>query len=180
MKPLSFFILLVLTSCGYQFDNISHDSRKTICVPYALGDHQGDLTTQVIHLLASSGKFLPVSSGGRYQLNIYLLNSRNENVGFRYDVNQDGALTNTLVPQETRTSLLVEIDLYDRFYDCTVIGPAKVSASTVYDHEWYSSPNAINVFSLGQVNDYSDARDGALFPLNQKLAQKIVDLVLHL
>ncbi len=172
-------ILLLLSSCGYQFESLSQERRVTIQVPFALGDHQGDLTNFVVQFLAESGRFVPVTSGGRYQLDIFFLDCRDVNVGFRYDTNAEGELTNTLVPRETRSSSLVEINLWDTTSGLTVIGPARVSASVVFDHEWYSSPDAINVFSLGQVNDYSDAKDNALYPLNRELAKKIVDLVLN-
>lgn len=180
MKRSLLALLLLITSCGYQFDTVSHVGRSSIYVPFAQGDHQGELTNQVVAQLAATGKFLLVPSNGRYRLDITCLDMKDQNVGFRYDTNEEGQTTHTLVPQETRTSLLVEVTLVDTYTNCIAIGPARVSASTVFDHEWYSSPNAINVFSLGQVNDYSDAKDNALIPLNRSLAQKIVDLLLNL
>lgn len=159
---------------------VSHSSRPSIYVPFAIGDHKGELTNEVIAQLATTGKYLVVPSSGRYRLDIVCLSARDQNVGFRYDTNEEGELTNTLVPQETRISHLVEVTLVDTYSGCYALGPARVSASTVFDHEWYSSPNAINVFSLGQVNDYADAKDSALLPLNRHLARKIVDLLLHL
>lgn len=168
------FSLLSLTSCAYNFETQS-TSAPTITVPYAEKDTQGDLTNRVIYLLNASGKFRPRTCGGRYLLELRLLDTRDTNVGYRYDQNEEGQLLTTTIPNETRLSALVEVTLIDNYSGCVVLGPAKISTSVDFDHDWDASFDAVNVFSLGQVSDYFDGKDTANFPLNRKLAQKIVD-----
>lgn len=105
------------------------------------------------------------------------LETKDENVGFRYDQNSDGELINTVIPAETRTSLLVEITLVDNYTHCRYFGPSRLSAGVTYDHDWYTSHGAVNVFSMGQVTDYFDAKDGIYPQLSRRLAKKIVDLL---
>ena len=58
---------------------------------------------------------------------------------------------------------------------CVVLGPSIIKAHVDFDHEFNSSRDAVNVFSLGQVTDIDGATDAAARPLNKVLAQKIVD-----
>ena len=175
MRLAPAFFLCFLTGCGYQFDVQS--TKKTIEVPFILGDLQGEMTTKLIYLLNTSGKYITGGSNSRYCLSVSLIGYKDQNVGFRYDRNNDGELLNTIIPAESRFSVLAEVILVDRYSGCTILGPARISASLDFDHDWYSTWDGINVFSLGQITDYSDAKDQVSSPLYQKLAQKIADLL---
>lgn len=177
MHPI--LILFLLAGCGYQFDNYA--PKKTVYVPFVEGDLQGEMTTKLIYLLNTSGKFIAGGPDSRYCLAVSLIGYKDQNVGFRYDRDSEGnMLNNTIIPAESRFSVLSEIILTDRTCNCTLLGPARISASLDFDHDWYSTWDGINVFSLGQITDYADAKDQVSSPLYQKLAQKIVDLLIQL
>lgn len=172
------FILFSLTSCGYRMGNSSVlESYSTISVPYIEGDKNGELTAEVIKTLSSSSTLEFVHCGGRLVLKIKVVDFRDNNIGYRYDRNKDGQLIDQIIPAETRLGAIVELVVLDSATGCTVLGPAKIVASTDYDQEYYSARNGINIFSLGQVNDSYEARDAAFRPLNRVLAQKIVDFL---
>ena len=82
----SLFILIALSSCQYQFGRGELSERyTTISIPYAEGDLRGDLTTEVIRKLSSSGAFRYVNTGGDLTLKIKVVELSEENIGFRYD-----------------------------------------------------------------------------------------------
>lgn len=166
---------LFLGGCGYQLLTPSK-APHTVSVPFIDNDRGGELTRALIKKLSQSEQYRP-SGCGRYTLDVSILSHKDENVGFRYDQNREGDFLNTIIPAETRTALLVEISLIDSTRGSVIFGPARLSASHTFDHDWYVSLDRVNVFSLGQVTDYDDAKDGVYHPLTQKLAQKIVDLL---
>lgn len=178
-KKLAPFVLILLLpllmGCGYQFAN--GGQCHSVTVPYAIGDTDGGLTSEVVKYLSTSGSYRYVQDGGDFVLKIRILDFRDKNIGFRYDVDSKGCRLNSIIPAETRTSIVVEIELVEANSCRCVIGPARLSASVDYDHEYYSSPNGVNVFSLGQLSDSYEARDAAVIPLNAAIAQKIVDYI---
>lgn len=174
----SIFLLILLTGCGYQFENLA--PKKTIQVPFVTGDIQGELTNKLIYLLNSSGRYITTDSSARYCLAVTIIGNRDQNVGFRYDRNNDGELLTTLIPAESRWSMLAEVTVTDKQTGRQVIGPSRISASYDFDHDWYATLEGVNIFSLGQITDYADAKDQVITPLYQKLAQKIVDLLIQI
>jgi hypothetical protein len=173
-----FPLLFVFNSCGYQFEY--QDVKKTIDVPFIAGDPQGEFTTKLIYLLNASGHYRTGGSNSRYCLSVSIIGNKEQNVGFRYDRNNNGQLLNTVIPAESRWSLLVEVELYDRYLGQKILGPSRISTSYDFDHDWYTTFDEINVYSLGQITDYFDAKDQVQTPLYEKLAQKIVDLLIQL
>lgn len=169
--------LSLLSSCGYHLE--SEMPVRPLSVPFAVGDHQGELTNQVIYQINTAGKFRTTTAPSRYTLKLELVGNKEKNIGFRYDRNEDGQLNSTIIPSETRTSVLCLCELWDTQRCCVVLGPAKISASYAFDHEWYSSWGAVNVFSLGQVTDYQDAKDQVHTPLYRNLATKISDWLMQ-
>lgn len=176
-KSLFAFLLVsfIVSSCGYYIE--SFDKRFTLFVPFIEGDVEGTLTSEVIYQLASSTHVEPSSECGKYRLEVCIDSTENRNVGFRYDTTGQGALTNYVIPQETELKICATVTLYERGATSPISGPSIIVARTVFDHNWYSSPNEVNVFSLGQLTDYSDGKDAALSPLYRKLAQNIADWV---
>jgi len=177
LKCLAFALLLLsMTSCGYKYGFGDLSSRyRTIYVPYVEGDHTGSFTTALINELSTSGAFCYSDCGGDAILSIKILDYRDENIGFRYDRNKNNELLNSLIPAETRRTVIAIISLYDSETCCNILGPDKIVASVDFDHEYNSSRDGVNVFSLGQVTDIYGARDASIDPLNRVLAQKIVD-----
>lgn len=177
-QTLSFILFAcLLTACGYHIEQPT--VSKTVMVPFAIGDQRGDFTNQLVYQLNATGRYRTVVAGGNSCLKVTLLSEKEDHIGYRYDRNQQGALLTTLIPTETRTSLLALVELTDATTGCYILPPAKLSASYDFDHDWYSGRDGVNVFSLGQVTDYSDAKEQAQLPLHQLLAQKIVDWMLQ-
>lgn len=167
-----------LFGCGYHLEG--NGPKKSIKVPFICGDPQGELTTKLIYLLNASGYYRTGGEDSRYCLSVYIIGNKDMNVGFRYDRNKDGALLNTLIPAESRWSILAELTLVDTYTNQILVGPARISASYDFDHDWYTTFDGVNIFSLGQITDYADAKDQVQTPLYHKLAQKIVDLLIQL
>lgn len=170
----------LLSSCQYQFGRGELSQRyATISVPYAEGDQQGELTTEVIRNLSTSGAFRYVNTGGDLILKIKLIDLRDENIGFRYDRKRRGKLKHSIIPTETRVTALAEVLLIEAGTGQTIRGPTRIKASTEFDHTYYYTRHEINVFSLGQLSDIDAAQDAAMLPLNRYLAERIVDYVIN-
>ena len=177
LKKFLIALLLFLSGCGYHLENQS--IKKSIEVPFICGDPSGEFTTKLIYLLNSSGCYRTGGASSRYCLSVSIIGSKDQNVGFKYDRNNEGRLLTTLIPSESRWSILAEVNLVDKSTGKIVLGPARVSASYDFDHDWYSTMDGINIFSLGQITDYADAKDQVQTPLYHKLAQKITDLLIQ-
>lgn len=170
----------VIAGCQYQFGRGDLSQRySTISVPYAEGDQRGELTTDVIKKLITSGAFRYVSSGGDLTLKIELIEFREENIDFRYDCKKTGELKKSIIPTETRVTAIAEVLLIEGGTGQTVKGPTRITASVEFDHTYYATRDKINVFSLGQLNDIDAARDAVMHPLNRCLAERIVDYVIN-
>jgi hypothetical protein len=148
---------------------------ETVTIPFAEGDWQGMFTRALTNAIASETTLHVVNSGGDLILNVCLKRRDEENVGFRYDRNGRGKLIDYISPAETRISVFAEVTVIEAESGCCRIGPLLFEASYDFDHEYYSSQNGINIFSMGQLTDYDEALDAALKPLYQKLAEKIAD-----
>lgn len=178
---VSLFLCLFLTaSCGYRFgEGQLPSSYSTFTVPYVPGDANGVLTADLI-------KQMGLSSGLTYQrcygdiiLFVEITEIDDQNIGFRYDRNRKGRIlkSRSIIPTETRTTAWADVKVVESATGLVLLGPVQISASVDFDHDYYSSRNEINIFSLGQLNDYDDAHDAVYQPLYQALAQVIVDYV---
>lgn len=174
-------VLLFLTSCGgYKTGyGSSIACYNSICIPYVEGDHDGHLTSQLIREVESSGAIKFCSTGADLVLGVKLLDFREENIGFRYDTNKQGELTDNVIPSETRLTVLAEVTVCERCSDRVVIGPDLLSTSIEYDHDYYTNDGGVNVFSLGQLNDIDLAGQVAYRPLVRALAERITDHVIN-
>lgn len=150
---------------------------SSISVPYVDGDQEGYLTAAIVKEIVRSGAFQYRYCGGSLILNVREISIDEDNIGFRYDRRKRGTLTSDIIPTETRMTILVEVSVTDAASCCTVLGPAQLSASVDYDHDYYSSRDGVNIFSLGQLSDLNEAYDAAQTPLNRAIARKIVDYI---
>lgn len=150
---------------------------ESISIPFAEGDYQGMLTREIIDKIATQTSLLVVNSGGDLTLLVTLKQQDEENIGFRFDRNGKGRRIDYIIPSETRISLFAEVTVIEQASGCALIGPFLFEASYDFDHDYYSSQNAVNIFSMGQLTDYDEALDAALRPLYQNLADKIADYV---
>lgn len=170
-------LLLSLTGCrGYQFGSGVLSSRyQTISVPYAEGDFDGSFTTELIKQISVSGVFQYKHQCADLVLKVRLLEFDDYNIGFQYLIDKDCDLTRETIPIETRFIVIAEISVIDRSSGEVVLAPIRISASTVFDHDYYSTRDNINSVSLGQLTDYDEALDAAEKPLYYNLSKKIVD-----
>lgn len=175
-----FTLVLFLTSCGsgYQWGNGgAFSSYSTISIPYVEGDWNGDLTAALIKAMSQSGVLTYRPQGGALILKVTLIDERYDDVGFRYERTRHGRVRKSVVPDETRVMTTADVVLVDTCSGQILLGPARLTAEVEFDHFYYSTRSDANVFSLGQVTDYDEACDVAEYPLNRRLAQKIVDYV---
>lgn len=171
---------LSLTSCCYQFGQGELSQRyTTLSVPYAEGDFKGDLTAEVIKNISYSSPFRYVNADGDLILRIKVIDFNEENIGFRYDRHKDGGIKKNIIPTETRYTAIAEVTLIEAGTGKKVRGPDRITASTEFDHTYYTTRDEINIFSLGQLNDIDVARDAAKIPLNRALAERIADYVIN-
>lgn len=178
--PITLILCIFLfTGCGYrcgQEDGLPAN-YPTISVPYVEGDIDGSLTAAVIKAICRSGAFEYRTCNGALTLNVIQLDVDEDNIGFRYDRRKRGQLTDDVIPTEARITSLVEVSVTEAVSGRVVLGPVRLSASVDYDHDFYSSRNGVNIFSLGQLSDLEEAYDAVQAPLHYALAQKIVDYV---
>lgn len=181
MKSLAcFFGLFFLTSCGYHFGHGNCLlSNQTISIPYVEGDPDGTLTSAVIKTLTSSIDVNYQNCGGNLLLKIKVLDSREENIGFRYDRTRRARIKKYIIPVETRVSLLAQVTLINAQTLCPLLGPVLIMASVDYDHDYYSSRDGVNIFSLGQLIDIDSAEETVRKPLYEELASKIADFLIN-
>ena len=139
----------LLVACGYKtgYDGLSSEYR-TISVPYVEGDWNGELTNTIIRQISRSGAFEYRNECAGLTLLVKIIDSNDQNIGFRYDRHKDGRLRDTIIPTETRLTTAVEISVIETASGTSVLGPCRLLASVDFDHDYYSSRNEINVFSL--------------------------------
>ncbi|MDP1835482.1 MAG: hypothetical protein Q8K75_06080 [Chlamydiales bacterium] len=150
---------------------------STVSIPYVTCDTTGEVTRALIREVATSGAFEYVDGMGSYQLCVNLRDYNEQNIGFRYDVDKNGALTRTVIPVESRSRAIAEFSLIESCSGEVVLGPERVSASVEYDHEYNSGSDSLTSFSVGQVSDIEAAREQAPRQLGEVLAERIVDYI---
>lgn len=174
MRRWCLLAIFCLTSCGYSWGTGGCvEQYCSICIPYVEGDYEGHLTNFLIHEISSKGHLRYQHSGGQLILEVTIRDLRIDNVGFRYDRQGDGFSIDTVVPTETRLTALAEVSVRESCSDSVVIGPDLVTASVVFDHDFYSNQGGVNVFSLGQLNNLDLAEQEAYRPLYRELARRV-------
>lgn len=172
---------MLFSCCGYHFNDDSGlaASYASISIPYVEGDLDGSLTASIVNEFVRDGSFEYRRTGGALVVHLSILDYQNDHAGFRYDRKKDGERRKSIIPTETRRTIYVEINVEDAASKSIVLGPAQLSASIVFDHDYEYARDEVNVFSLGQLSDINQAIEAAQTPLNQILARKIVDYVIH-
>lgn len=178
MKIVLAFLLVCLTGCGYQFGSSQFSSRySTLSVPYVSGDFDGSFTNEMIHHISTGSVFQYRRVGADLVLKIDLVDFDVENIGYRYYRNKNNKLTRETIPVETRSTVTAVFSLIDACTGYEVLSPVEVSATTDFDHDYYSTRDQINSNSLGQLTDYDEALDASKKPLFFNLAKKISDYI---
>lgn len=152
---------------------------RTVTVPFVGDDENGRFTSSLIRHISTSGRFEYRANSADLILFVCLKNLRHEHIGYRYDRDKEGKLIKSVIPTETRLIIGAQVTLVETCSGCAVRGPVLIEASVDYDHDWYTSRDEINQFSLGQVSNYDLATDTALTPLSDRLSEKIVDYLMY-
>ncbi len=177
LLPLNLLaILLCATSCGYKFSRSWHDAeRPSLSIAYIEGDNEGELAVALVKVLSSAGIFQYRPHGGDHLLKIKLIDFSDENIGFRYDRNNQGEVNVLVIPTEVRTTAQADVSVIEACSGRILFGPERVSAG--YDYDYDNNVGNDNVFSLGQLTDQDSAQEMSKKPLFYILAQKILDML---
>lgn len=188
---MRFFLFIVIflstVSCGYKLTQ----DHPPLAIPFAEGDSSGQFTTILIKEFSSRG-FDYKSMGSSLILKIQLLDWGNDNIGYRYGRHDDGTLKREILPTESKLRVKAKVVIFDELEKKEVWGPKIISAEIDYDYVHQTSLPDLSVntplpihdtkesalaFSVGQLEDPSNAQEGACQPLFQHLAKKIVDVI---
>lgn len=183
---------LLLAGCGYTWmdHNGTQGTQKKISVPYIEGDATGALTSEIIRSLAASGMLDVRQSQADYRLQISVVQSASNTIGYRRD-RQDirGEIKKNLIASEIRKTVGVDVAIYRERDQKLLFGPYRVEADAEYDYidgdsiqdlEFVSPsgvPTVVLPFSLGQLEPKDSADEAASRPLYAHLARKILDLI---
>lgn len=176
---IMFSSMVLCCSCGsYRWDRSGATQNplfayRTLTIPYVEGDVDGSITSALIKQVCSNGAFKYRQEGGSLTLKVKVINYFDENIGYRYDRNSHGKRIKSIIPVETRMTLITEVKVIEAASGTVVLGPVNIITSVDFDHDYYSSQNGINIFSLGQLSDIDEAQDAVQLPLNDQLAKKI-------
>ncbi len=177
-KHLTILACFIFTACGFHLaPSLSKNEATTINVPYVQGDHSGKLTAALVEEIEKHTKYCYVKNNGTVTLQVKLLDTRNENIGFRFDRHSPGS--EKLIPNESRTKRLAEVTLIDTGTQKVLLGPVYILATNDYDHQNYSLNTDINRFSLGQLSDIDTTDDVLYIPADRTLAQEIANWLTH-
>lgn len=181
MKFNFIFFFFFLVSCGYYFSPAGAlSSYKTISIPYVKNDIDGRMTAALIKVISAESGLQYEKCAGDLTLLVEMLEFENENIGYRFDRKDNGKLRHSIIPTETRLIVVAQVTLIDNATSERLAGPAKLTATVDFDHDYEKTRNGINVFSLGQLTDYDEAYDAAFQPLYRVLSQKIADFIMNI
>jgi hypothetical protein len=168
------------TSCGYHHESdTAWVCYQTVSIDPIEGDWNGDLTAALVEQIAACSSIKYHHCGGDTLLHIDLEDPDEKNIGFRYSHHKDGKIRKSIIPTETRLTAAAQVSLIEAATGKTLLGPVKIKASVDFDHDYYTTRHGVNIFSLGQLNDYDEAYDAAYSPLIKALAQKIVEYIVE-
>ncbi len=185
-------VFFISSGCGYRWypDFPNQEQRPSVVVPYAVGDDDGTLTSEVIRVLTASGIADVRSREGDFRLQIVVASGENQTVGYRRDKQKvSGEIKKNIVACEGRRNLSAEVTLFVRDSEKIAAGPYTIAADADYDYVDGDSiqdlafinsdgiPVTVLPFSLGQLESIEAAQEAASKPLYEKLAQKIADTI---
>jgi hypothetical protein len=176
------------TGCGYH-STISSNNQPTISIPYIPGDTDGTLTAELVKKISSSGLFSYRTKNSNYILSVGIIQTQQEQIGYRRDRNKENQILKNISPVEGRLKIQANVSIIDDLTSKIVWGPRKFQAEVDFDYVNQESLNDLSFinqdgvrqtilsFSLGQVESVGSAQDTALQPLYRQLSQKIVDVI---
>lgn len=184
-------IFILLSGCGYRWQpEFPSGERPTVAVPYIGGDMDGSLTAEVVRTITSSGLAEVRHGKADFRLHAVIIGEENQTVGYRRDRQKvTGEIKKNIVSCEGRKSITVEVTLYKRESDEIAYGPYRIASDADFDYVDGDSiqdlsfinkdgtPTTVLPFSLGQLESFESAQEASRRPLNEKLAQKIVDAI---
>ena len=190
-KSFGFLLLLVLASCGYRWEpEYPNQSRPSVSIPFAIGDEDGTFTAEIARALTQSGLADLQNREGDYRLQVAILNTVQETVGYRRDRQIiKGESKKNLLASEGRKNITVEAILFKADTNEIAYGPYVITADADYDYVDGDSLNdlaffgpggeqiVVLPFSLGQLESFEAAQEAASRPLYVRAAQKIVDVI---
>jgi hypothetical protein len=183
-KKLLLLLLLSLlfSSCGWHVSNsFATGHEETVSIPYVMGDHEGILTAALAEQFETSGPFRYVQEGGTYTLNVELVDTKSQNIGFRYNPRRfETGIKKQLIPSETRRRTLAKVTLIETASQKVISGPAYITGFCEFDHQNYSINHDTNRFSLGQLTDIDTTYEAVNIPLYRSLAQNICHYIENL
>lgn len=168
-----FCLLLALscTSCGWHVAKTQE--ARTLSIPYVNGDTDGSLTQEIVSQVEKGGSFAYVQDGGELTLKVILIDSKSENIGWRYNEKKLSNGRKKIDPSEVRRKLLAKVEVIENGSNKLILGPAYILGCTEFDHQYYDVNNNINNFSLGQLTDIDTTYDVVNIPLHRDLAIQI-------
>lgn len=179
IKIFGCFILLLASSCGYRLGKGECISKyHSIEIPYVAGDRDGLFTSSLIQAFTQNGT-LKVASRYRGQLllEVCLFQPFEENIGYTLAVKTKHP--DIVVSNEGRVTLTAKVSLIDRCQGTCILSPCDIVDFLDFDFEPDLSKVEDHTLSLGQLEMQPLALEVAKEPIYRKLAQKIVDYVVH-
>ncbi len=159
----------------------------SVSVPYVSGDTVGAFADELIHSLSTSGRFVYTRDGGQVLLQVNILSSGSDKIGYKYDrKGKEAEREKTLVPTEGRYSICAQVALVDPCTNEYLYGPTTVTAYSDCDYVDYNSISDLSfvnsqggrqssiAFSLGQLDSIEGAQSDVTLLLYRQLAKKIV------
>ena len=175
---ISLVIVAVLTSCHYSAGpGNSPWVGASVSVPYICGDLNGEYTRALIREVNQCTELCYSDGCATYQIEVAISECTDENIGFRYDRNKSGNLTDHLIPIESRNRIVAQFSLIDCHNGCIALGPEEVVVNVEFDHEFDSGSDRLNQFSLGQVTDLEATKLTVPTRAGKVLAKKIVSYI---
>jgi hypothetical protein len=165
-------------SCSYKLGHGDiAKSHTTMHVPYVKGDETGQLTSDLVRHINTSGLFTSQNDGGAdLVLHVRMLKYHDETIGYQFDRDKDGNVLKHLKGDENRLHMLAEYYVVDAMTGKRIVDTTRIDASVDYDYDSYDQNLGTNInFSLGQLTAHDPAYDTALKPANDELARKIVN-----
>lgn len=184
-KAFSVIVILsvafFLSACGYHY-GVSEVLKgyQTITIPFIKNDEEGKMTSTLIKMITSSTGLKYKNGAADLELIVDLLEFEHDNIGYQYERRDNDQIRHSIIPNETRLTLVSQVTLIDGLTGEKIAGPVRIVATTDFDHEYQKTRNGVNVFSLGQLTDYDEAYDAAFTPLYRVLSQKIIDYIIAL
>lgn len=177
---LLLFLAIIFSSCGYRFGEEGIIARyHSMTIPYAGGDNEGLFTAALIRKFSESGTLFISNCNGELVLDVCLSEPEDENIGFIYARNKNEKLTKKVVSHEGRLTVIATVTLRDARQGVILLGPCPISTFIDFDFEPDLSTFEDHEFALGQLEMHPLAIDAAIGSLYERLAQKIVDTIIH-